>query len=474
MHSSESVRPRNLAIDMFRGWALVVIFINHMPSNEWMLYTTSRFGFSDASEIFVFLSGYAAALSYANSFNRAGLGLTTLAIIYRCAQLFMAHLGLFLALSSICALANELFISPDYIERLNLHYFFDQTSEALLYLVTLRYLPNYFDILPLYMMVMLWVPIVLQLHHLYARFVLLLPILLYVARWWFDLHLNADPHTLRPWFFNPFAWQLLFFSGFAIAAGWIKVPESKCLRVLCSVFLLLAIPLSYQPTYQALPFLQNARNLLEPFLDKTNLGPLRWLHIIVLAIIARSLVQHLPTLLSSLFGLFLITLGQQTLPVFLIGMLLSYVGGIVLDQCGHSGSVLFLVNIGGIALLIASAYLLSWLDSKPWKQIRTTSPMATARASYATNVWKITPHPTILAWSSLLLLAPLATVPWLLSSPNSSEALQVAEAAQSESQSNTDQVIDMNTLNSQPTLDEIRTDDVELNLKISNAEHRAL
>lgn len=366
----DAPRPRHLAIDFFRGWALIVIFINHIPLNEWMLYTPSRFGFSDASEIFVFLSGYAAALSYGRNFKHTGLSLTSLAVVYRCVQLYVCHLVLFLALASICALANEMFIEPDYIERLNLHYFFDQTPEALLYLVTLRYLPNFFDILPLYIIVMFGLPVLLQTSKLWPKLALVLPVLIYLLRWYFDWHLSADPHSERPWFFNPFAWQLLFFSGFAVAAGWVNINPSRRLLWLCWALLLLAMPLSHFPTLRAVSLLQEVRSLLEPFLDKTNLGPLRWLHFMALAILIRAGLQSRPGLMSHWVAQGFIKIGQQSLPIFLMGMVLSYLGGIILDQYGHGASVLFFVNVSGVLFLTLSAYAISWLNTKPWKQYR--------------------------------------------------------------------------------------------------------
>lgn len=365
-----SVRSRNLAIDFFRGWALIVIFINHVPANEWMLYTPSRFGFSDASEIFVFLSGYAAALSYGRNFKHTGFSLTSLAVVYRCVQLYVCHLVLFLALASICALANNIFIEPDYIDRLNLHYFFDQTTEALLYLVTLRYLPNFFDILPLYIAVLPGLPVILQLSKYWPKLALALPVLIYLLQWQFGFHLSADPHSERPWFFNPFAWQLLFFSGFAVASGWVNIQASRRLIGLSGTLILLAIPLGNFVTYQSLPVLQEARTLLEPFLEKTNLGPLRWLHFIALAILIRAGLKNRPGLLQHWLTQGFIKMGQQSLPIFLIGMVLSHLGGMMLDQYGHGASVLVFVNVSGILLLTVLAYAISWLDTKSWKQYR--------------------------------------------------------------------------------------------------------
>gem|GEM_PF-3488749 len=40
-------QTRNIELDFFRGLALMVIFINHMPDNPWFWYYPSRFGLSD-------------------------------------------------------------------------------------------------------------------------------------------------------------------------------------------------------------------------------------------------------------------------------------------------------------------------------------------------------------------------------------------------------------------------------------------
>ena len=64
--------PRDLRIDFFRGLALVMIFVNHVPGNVFETLTSRNFGFSDATEIFVFLAGYAAALDYSRNFGEQG------------------------------------------------------------------------------------------------------------------------------------------------------------------------------------------------------------------------------------------------------------------------------------------------------------------------------------------------------------------------------------------------------------------
>jgi hypothetical protein len=107
---------------------------------------------------------------------------------------------------------------------------------------------------------------------------------------------------------------------------------------------------------------------LAPLLDKTHLGLLRWLHFIALAYIAVYALKGRESLLSKLWVPTLISkLGQHSLPVFQVSLVLSYIGGMVLDQAGHTPWSLLIVNLGGCMLLITTAYLLAWFKENPWK-----------------------------------------------------------------------------------------------------------
>ena len=55
---------RELRLDLFRGLALWLIFIDHLPPNLLTWFTIRNYGFSDATEIFIFISGYTAAFVY--------------------------------------------------------------------------------------------------------------------------------------------------------------------------------------------------------------------------------------------------------------------------------------------------------------------------------------------------------------------------------------------------------------------------
>ncbi len=75
--------PRDPRLDFFRGIAMFIILIAHIPRNPWTSWIPARFGFSDATEIFVFCSGMASALAFGAIFARAGLAMGALRIAHR-------------------------------------------------------------------------------------------------------------------------------------------------------------------------------------------------------------------------------------------------------------------------------------------------------------------------------------------------------------------------------------------------------
>ena len=362
-------KPRDLRLDFFRGLALLLIFIAHVPDNWFAQYRPGAFGFSDSADIFVFVSGSAAAFAYGSVFRRAGFLAGTARVVRRCAQLYGSHLGLFFAVATFCVVGNRrLNTGIDYIGFLNLRYFFDHTQEALVGLFSLTYVPNYFDILPMYMVALAILPPLMLLSRLRVIVAGLVSLSLYLAVPLFRLELPAEIAFDRPWYFNPFAWQFLFYTGFFLNAGWIKAPPARrWLSVLCVLFLVLSIPLSHYPTYSKVGWLDDLREYLEPFVSKTNLGILRWLHFLCLAYLAGALLKGREKVLESKLAAPLVKTGQQSLPVFLTGMWLSYISGMALDLLGRNVLSAALVNIAGVAGLILLAYLMAWFKSQPWK-----------------------------------------------------------------------------------------------------------
>src|SRR5260370_25986407 len=96
--SVESPVPsgRDLRLDLFRGLANWAIFLDHIPDNLVNWITTRNYGFSDAADIFVFISGYTAAFVYSRRMSTQGILAGTALLMRRAFELYVAHVLLFL------------------------------------------------------------------------------------------------------------------------------------------------------------------------------------------------------------------------------------------------------------------------------------------------------------------------------------------------------------------------------------------
>ena len=65
-------RVRDLRLDFFRGIAMFIILMAHTPGNFLTSWIPARWGFSDATEMFVFCSGMASAIAFGGAFQRSG------------------------------------------------------------------------------------------------------------------------------------------------------------------------------------------------------------------------------------------------------------------------------------------------------------------------------------------------------------------------------------------------------------------
>src|SRR6202453_1369297 len=208
---------RELRLDLFRGLALWLIFIDHLPQNLLTWLTIRNYGFSDATEIFIFISGYTAAFVYGRAMQEAGFVVATARILRRVWQIYVAHVFLFtIFLAEISYVATS-FDNPLYSEEMGIMDFLKQPDVTIVQALLLRFRPVNLDVLPLYIVLMLFLPFILWLMQRRAALTLALSVVLYAATWQYDLHLTAYPNGV--WVFNPLAWQLLFVFGAWCAQG---------------------------------------------------------------------------------------------------------------------------------------------------------------------------------------------------------------------------------------------------------------
>lgn len=398
------LRVRDLRLDFFRGIAMFIILMAHTPGNFFTSWIPARWGFSDATEIFVFCSGMASAIAFGGTFDRKGWWMGTARVAFRVWQVYWAHIGLFVAVATLLAGLDIWFDGGGtrYIGSLNLWKFFQNPGPQLVGLMTLTYVPNYFDILPMYMVVLMMMPFVMAISRLHPGGVAVLVLTIWllaqkslvVALGVPDLHLAlpAEPWSDRRWFFNPFGWQLIFFTGFAFMRGWLPKPPVSAWLIAVAAFVLIAnLPLSnigvravardwFFVTQGDNPVIQ-ARMALAGLINKTDFGLFRYLHFLALAYLAwvlagdkgaRLLAQGTGVLARGWQATLAVILkvGQQSLAVFVVSMFTARVMGFALDMTGRTVMTVWLVNIAGAAVLVGVAYGAGWFKTHPWRANR--------------------------------------------------------------------------------------------------------
>ncbi|HEX2526857.1 MAG TPA: OpgC domain-containing protein [Geminicoccus sp.] len=371
---------RDLRLDFFRGIGMFIILIAHIPGNPWINWIPARFGFSDATEIFVFCSGMASAYAFASVFDRHGGWMGAARILLRVWQVWWTQIGVFVAVMVVLIAADRLYVTDAYTRNLQLDRFFADPASGMLGLVTLTYVPIYFDILPMYLVILMLIPVMVTIaRHAGPSWALALSVAIWAAAQTRLTALPADPWVYRPWFFDPFGWQLVFFTGFAFIRGWLPAPpRSERLVILCACVLVASIPFAWLPLFRAVPILQAAHDLLLPLTDKTRFGLLRYLHFLALAYLAWLLVGPAGSRLRGALVEVAVAVGRQSLAVFVTGLVTAQILGIVLDRVGAGPVVTVLVNVLGMAVLVAAAYAVGWYKSVPWRQRRGTSEPARA------------------------------------------------------------------------------------------------
>ncbi|MGL5114950.1 MAG: OpgC family protein [Beijerinckiaceae bacterium] len=362
-------RPRDLRLDFFRGLAMLIIFIAHVPGNAWNNLIPARFGFSNATEIFVFSSGFASSLAFGAVFAKRGWLMGAARIAQRCWQVYWAHIGLFLAIMALYFAADSYFPAIGYIENQGLDPLVREPGRALVAMMTLRWQADYLDILPMYLVILALIPVMMLARraHPFAPFGLSLA--LYGAVHAFGLSITGDPWNARPWYFNPFAWQLIFFTGFAFGAKWLPAAplNRRPLLLVSAGFLLAALPLAFFLTREWFPFLQPIHDWLLPSeTQQTNLHPLRYLHFLALAYVALSLAESWRARIGDGWSRHVVKVGQQSLATFMASLFLARLAGLLLDQTGRDLVTVSVVNILGLAGVVLIAHAVGWFKSAPW------------------------------------------------------------------------------------------------------------
>ncbi|MGX1322618.1 hypothetical protein AB7M17_006071 [Bradyrhizobium sp. USDA 377] len=378
-------KGRDLRLDLFRGVANWAIFLDHIPDNVVNWITTRNYGFSDAADLFVFISGYTASFVYARMMLERGFIVGATRLTKRVWQLYVAHIILFVIyIASISYLALR-FGDSEMINEFNVAGLVDNATETLRQGLFLRFKPLNLDVLPLYIVLMGLFPPVLWFMLRKPDLTMALSIVLWLAARHYGLNLTAYP--AGQWYFNPYAWQVLFVFGAWCAMGGARrsmtLINSPITLWLCLAYLVFALVMTMAGRFPAFGgmFPEWLFSAFNPN-DKTNLAPYRFLHFVVIVILViRFVPKEWPGLEWKVFDP-LIVCGQQSLAVFCVGVFLSFVGHFELSMSSGSLFAQLFVSIAGIAIMTTVAYYISW-SKKQDKPLKPPPPRPAAAAKAA-------------------------------------------------------------------------------------------
>jgi len=363
MHAPVVTTGRDLRLDLFRGIALWLIFLDHIPSNVVAWGTIRNYGFSDATEIFVFVSGYTAAFVYGKEMRERGFMIAGAHILRRVWQIYVAHVFLFaIYLAEISYVATS-FENPLYAEEMNILDFLKQPGVTIVQALLLKFKPANMDILPLYIVLLLLFPPILRLLQFRASLALGASVLLYVLTWHFNWNLPSYPEG--HWFFNPFAWQLLFVFGAWCALGGAQrlgaVLQSRITLGVAVAYLLFAFVITL--TWYLPGMGQYVPHWLEQLIypiDKVNLDALRFAHFLALAVVTVRFIPREWPVLKSRWLWAPIVCGQHSLEIFCLGVFLSFAAHFAMVEISGAIWMQLLLSALGILAMIAVAGLLTW------------------------------------------------------------------------------------------------------------------
>src|SRR5262245_58772950 len=316
-------------IDFWRGFALLTIFIDHAPENIFQHVTQKNFGFSDAAELFVFLSGASVALAYGSRFLRGETAAAMRGLFRRAFTLYWVQVLISLLIIGIFVAAALWWDDDELIEEEDRDTIVERPLLGIPAMLALVHHLGNVDILPLYIVLRLITPALLFLAQRGDWIMLLVSGLIYLAARAFELNLPTWPME-DGWFFNPFAWQFIFamglFTGRRLRNG--GIPFDRRLFALCVAVLVASFVLATDGVGLAPGLWADVREVVDD--SKTGLGPVRLVHYLALAyVIGHSGLTQLlrRTILFRPFAL----MGRYSLPVFATGCVLVAIGEVMVE-----------------------------------------------------------------------------------------------------------------------------------------------
>ncbi len=376
---------RDPRLDVFRGLALVIILIDHLPGNFWSYYTLGNWGFSDAAEGFVLIAGISAGLAYSAYFRppaqiMAGTG----RIWHRVWTIYLVQILITVLALGLSVVLYRWFDNPAMLGINQVDKFFATPQSGMVRMPLLAQHLNYVDILPVYLALLSVTPLLLLLAWRVPLVLLAGSVALWIVTDAWALNLPSYPNPAG-WFFNPLAWQLIFtvglLTGVLMKDGrrlvpvtpWLLIPS---LAILALGFVMYGLPSLSGPLWDWHWQMGEAGvpDILIG-LEKTFLPLPRLLHALALAYVL-SCFAFVRTACGSRYAAPFALLGRNALPVFAMGSLLNFAMQLIRVETGEDFWLDTAMLVAALAVLFALAAARQY-----WPTDGARSPVAPASAT---------------------------------------------------------------------------------------------
>jgi hypothetical protein len=348
------------AIDFWRGVALVMIFINHVPGNIFSILTLRNYAISDAAELFVFLAGCSMAYFVGAPGSRKPALHIVARLLKRAFEIWRAQI---VVISAAIALLGGFALAlndPLLLEWHNAGPAYFDTVRSSIGLVFLTYQIGYFNILPLYVVLLLMSPVLVLLCLRNRAIAIAVSLGLYAVTLATQITLPSWP-VEGAWHFNPLSWQVLILLGFLCTDLARSDPDFQSLiaRLWTPAAVVVALGaiivwLDVRPDPMAVP---------EPRLfflfDKAYLSPVRVLNMLALAIVFFPIFAFISSRADKVTtGVvqYMSCLGRNSLAVFSMSSLLALASQIARYVGGSSIALDLLVLVAGLVLMRVTAW----------------------------------------------------------------------------------------------------------------------
>lgn len=343
------------AIDFWRGFALVTIFINHIPGNFYENFTHRNIGVSDSAELFVFLAGWGMQLVVSR--RRENLAYLFWWMGNRVLKIYSAQILITSLAIAMLAAASIYFDNPLLTTWHNAEAVFYDPVRASIGLVTLGHQLGYFNILPLYVVLTIGAFVIVTIDHFLPRLLLPASFALYMSALVFEVNLPTWP-VKGTWFFDPLTWQFIYVLGYVVGRNRAGVFNPRqWLWLLRPVAAVVVVVVATAVFMHAMP---DPTRMPDPrilFIDfKTFATPMKVIHFLCLVTVFSAVFPYLQRY-TGRFTEYLSMLGRHSLSVFCVGSLLSLGGQILRYGFGGSLAVDTVMVIIGITAMTVTAML---------------------------------------------------------------------------------------------------------------------